>query len=433
MELTDSQNKALCALLNAIDDGQTLVSLSGSAGTGKTTIIKRLKECLESGERYDGFSEEWDEWAADQRVVTVATPTNKAAQVLTSKGIEAATFYRTFYRLEDALVDEKTKKSKPVFISCARWLQQQSSLREAEFELQNQGKVAFADVLIIDEASLLTHRRIRELRGMCRVLILVGDHHQLPPVGDRDFPEGYFTQLYHTATLTEIMRQKEGSLILALADELRQDGPRVDKMLRHFEPQDSFVELIRGGAQAIAFANKERQRINHVARKILGFTGPLPAAGDRMLVTNNFSDVLVNGTVITVRGFEWDGFSTFASLTIDLDGEDFTRPISMSAFARDQIASVQSQLDDAMAGSGEPAEDLLCVTYAYCMTAHKAQGSEWDTVVVFDQRGLIKKIQSGDANSGLPPDEYVRRWTYTAITRARKGLAFVPTWFAKSY
>lgn len=428
MELTVSQEHALSALLLAVDDGDRLVSLAGSAGTGKTTLIKELVTALQ----------------CRGRKVTVATPTNKAAQVLMSKGIPAGTFYKTFYLLErdvDAMelpsavgFDGRALN----FISVRNYLNnlpnQDDRYLVAE-KLASQGKEEDADVLIIDEASMLTRRRITEMLAMCKTVILVGDHHQLPPVGDREFPEGYFTQLEHTAVLTEIMRQSEGSLILGLADELRRNGTHVNKMLRHFEPQESFAALVKQGFQAIAFTNKERQRINAVARRVLGFPSGLPATGDRILVTNNFDTDLINGTTVDVLDFSWNRSSYKGEILLLLNGRPVVRMMSMRAFAKDQVGSIRDDIESCLPPETdeEVADSLLELTYSYCMTAHKAQGSEWPGVIVFDQRQLIHRVQSGDHNPGLAPDEYVRRWTYTAITRARQTLFVAPTWFAKSY
>lgn len=397
MELTESQNRALDTLLSS---SSPLISLSGAAGTGKTTLIDKLVENLPSG-------------------TVVCTPTNKAAQVLGNKGIDATTFYKKFYILEE------TVGGKPKFISCKRYL------NEGGKGLPD-GKIDWAPVLIIDEASMVTSRMINEMRRMCDQLILVGDHHQLPPVGDRDYPAGVFGSLDHTAELTEIMRQAEGNLILTLADALRKDEANVARMLKHFEPEESFQDLVRRGAQMIAFTNKERQRINHVCRRVLGFTQPYPQAGDRMVVTNNFSDVLINGTVVTVHDFDWNGVSEYGVLYLLRPSGDVGEYLmDMRSFIGDQIASQRFVLEENFAPKEVSDDSYLEATFAYCLTAHKAQGSEWEDVVVFDQRSLIRKVAENDPRGALSPDEFVRRWTYTAITRARKNLFWAPTWYAQ--
>jgi exodeoxyribonuclease-5 len=398
MQLTQSQTAALEALLASADVPR--LSLSGAAGTGKTTLIKELVDSL----------------PAD---TVVCTPTNKAAQVLCNKGIDATTFYKKFYILED------TVDGKPRFISCKKYL------AEGGKGLPD-GKLSWVGTLIIDEASMLTSRAINEMSRMCGQLILVGDHHQLPPVGDRDYPAGVFGSLNHTAELTEIMRQAEGNLILTLADALRRDDPKVGKMLKHFEPEESFQDLVRRGAQMIAFTNKERQRINHVCRRVLGFTQPYPQRGDKMVVTNNYSEDLINGTVITVEDFEWDQTKDFASIICHRPSGglgNFT--MDMRSFINDQIASQRFILEEYLPVQHTGDETFMQATFAYCLTAHKAQGSEWDDVVVFDQRSLIRKVAENDPRGALSPDEFTRRWTYTAITRARKNLYWAPTWYAQ--
>lgn len=440
MQLTPSQAKALAALTSAISSGPPrLLSLAGSAGTGKTTLIKALREAL----------------IADSRDVVVATPTNKAAQVLDKKGIPANTFYKTFFVLDTEAADlgidtdEEPSKQRPrrplgdrvlSFTSCRDRVNAGVASGQNEQQLldrlESAGKRVHCEILIIDEASMLARRRIVEMQKMCDTLILVGDHHQLPPVGDREYPAGFFAELKHTAVLTEIMRQSEGSLILDLADELRRAGPLVEKKVRYFEPQDSFAELIKHGFQCIAFTNKERQRINTTCRKILGFRTPLPEIGDRMLVTNNYSTDLLNGTEVEIVDFNWDGHSPSADIELLQSGRVKSYRMSIRSFAKDQIASVKDSVMDAIPSdvtAAEAEENLLELTWAYCMTAHKAQGSEWPGVIVFDQRRLIQQIQERDTAGNLPPSEYVRRWLYTAITRARQTLHIAPTWFAKTY
>ncbi len=56
-------------------------------------------------------------------------------------------------------------------------------------------------------------------------------------------------------------------------------------------------------------------------------------------------------------------------------------------------------------------EDTVCrFEFAYAVTCHKAQGSEYDFVVVFDESRIF--------DDGA-------RWLYTAITRAKKRLVIL--------
>ena len=51
-------------------------------------------------------------------------------------------------------------------------------------------------------------------------------------------------------------------------------------------------------------------------------------------------------------------------------------------------------------------------TYGYCITVHKAQGSEWNKILVFEENFPFSK-------------EEHRRWLYTAITRASEKIVVV--------
>lgn len=84
-----------------------------------------------------------------------------------------------------------------------------------------------------------------------------------------------------------------------------------------------------------------------------------------------------------------------------------------------------------MAGASHEEELGVEATFGYCLTAHKAQGSEWEKVVVFDQRSVVHRVQSNNPSPQMSPEEYVRRWLYTCVTRARKDLYIAPTHWAR--
>jgi exodeoxyribonuclease-5 len=49
--------------------------------------------------------------------------------------------------------------------------------------------------------------------------------------------------------------------------------------------------------------------------------------------------------------------------------------------------------------------------YGYVLTVHKAQGSQWDDVVLFDESGVFAESR--------------QRWLYTGVTRAAQRLTVV--------
>lgn len=413
MQLTSSQSAAVDKIRDGLDQRKPMQSLSGPAGSGKTTILSAIIEGLPD--------------------VEVCTPTNKAAQVLNAKGLQASTFFKKFFLLEE----KKQRGVKPKFISCQRFLSDIAAAKGGHYRdyehLLPEGKRAFADVIATDESSMNTSPMVASLRRMCNSLVMIGDRHQLPPVGDQQHPAGYFAQMNHDVELTEVLRQAEGSMILSLATELRLDSPKVKRALAYFEPQNSFESWVQDGAKMIVYTNKERQRINRVVRTVLGFDKPYPMPGDTMIVTNNFSDDLVNGTEVTVLEFEWNGTDPTALIRVTTGPFTLSTRMNMWAFIEDQVVSQQALLTEKGVRPFTDSElelDFLELTFGNTLTAHKAQGSEYACGVVFDQRGLIRKIAADNDRGGMSPDEVVRRWTYTAITRFKQQLAVAPTWWA---
>jgi exodeoxyribonuclease V len=402
------------------------LSLAGPAGTGKTTLLKAIREAympiLSCDEPYDDIFPD----------VEVCTPTNKAAQVLRKKGIPANTIYKIFFVPE--IIENKNAQGKVV----SKWLKF-TPCNEYTGGSLPAGKRTFAPVIIIDEASMLQTWLVAKLRRMCDRLILIGDPHQLPPVKDKLRPEGYFNTLVHDAELVTIHRQAEGSPILDLATAIRNESPKVVSHVNSFRPDITFEEAVEQGYQVIAFTNKERQRINTIVRRLLGKACVLPEPGDRMISTDNSSDTILNGTTLTCLEFyDWEfdeenGRYPFnARMRYELDdGTVGDSIIAMDKFLNDQLVSVTKNYP--VAERAADAASGLHLTYAYCMTAHKAQGSEYEKVAVIDQRNVIRLMTNAAIARGensLTGEETARRWLYTAVTRAQKELVVAGQWWA---
>lgn len=389
--------------------GADEVSLSGPAGSGKTTLMKSFI-C----ELVDNVND-----------VALVAPTNKAAKVLNDKGLFATTIHSQFF------VSLEQRGRPPKFISAYEFTKTGGKLPE--------GKRDFADIIAVDEASMLNSWVLGELRKMCDQLVLVGDPHQLPPVNDRQNPAGYFNSLKHTAKLTEILRQAEGSPILDLATAIRTGKP-YDPTMRQFFPELGFADVAADLPQFIAFTNKERAKLNRLIRLRHGFSEALPSPGEKVICASNFDDRLLNGTEGLVVEFKWNGVSRLAEIDIEVGTGDHTEVrkanMCMLRFFQDLQPGQRGQYDDLMIewerqikNNPEMGAEDLVLRYGYCITAHAAQGSEYPSVVVIDQRGALRYAGEQSGN-GMSADEYVRRWMYTAITRARKELVIAPEWWA---
>jgi exodeoxyribonuclease-5 len=129
---------------------------------------------------------------------------------------------------------------------------------------------------------------------------------------------------------------------------------------------------------------------------MLGFTH-IVQPGDRLIcLKNNRTWGVYNGQQFVVQDVEGEYGRTVDLAVLADDGRSFTLPCLKEQFGRDRIEDCRSQ-------------EVVLMDYGFCVTAHKAQGSEWDEVLV------LEEIASGwDA----------RRWRYTAATRAKNRLIY---------
>lgn len=400
MDLTPSQERSLEAVLTAATARQKVISLAGPAGTGKTTMLQSIA----------------DEISSDAVVVT---PTNKAAAVLRKKGVpDAATLYSRFF----TSYEEAPGKIR----------------FEPNYQVTESGrglgpdKLDFADVILLDEASMLQTWLVQHLKKMCNTLVMIGDPHQLPPVGDRQNPDGYFCTRRHDAELTEVLRQGADSPILGLATDIRQ-GRLPPAKVQQFLPRQPFGTWYDGSQKLVAFTNAHRRELNGWARQVLGIKGTLPKAGDKMVCNSTVSDHLFNGTEFVVREFHWKDKSHLAGLSLTtedgvemdvmLDMVFFLEDLPAAAVPEDILAAVRTARQASVAKGDETTG--ISASYSYCITCHKAQGSEWESVCVVDERFVLGKVD--------PTGVTARRWLYTAVTRARENLLFPDfRWFKSS-
>lgn len=399
--LTASQQDALWTILSCMDERKALISLNGRAGTGKTTSLAVLEDELHGRGIYG---------------VEVVTPTNKAATVLRSKGLSANTLFARFF----TLVEVSKRPKRMVFTP------------NYKMDKLADGKLAYARVIIVDEASMLTKWALDHLARMCDTLILVGDGNQLPPVGDKDVPRGLFCTRQHDATLTEVLRN-DGA-VLALADAIRtsRDGRDLAGIdLDDYSPADDFeMLLVLDRPQLICWRNVIRKAVNARARKTLGFEGVLPTPGDLMICRDNSDDVLLNGTQATMLDFAWDKRNRLANITLDVAGCEGSHRAQMDMFRffQDQLPAHCRQYADLIERYSHDDDEGAALTYGYAITAHSSQGGEWPIVAVVDERAALHGMSAKQVREDprqMPADDACRRWFYTATTRARETVYVV--------
>ena len=233
-----------------------------------------------------------------------------------------------------------------------------------------------------------------------KVLVL-GDPAQLPPVkGD-----GFFTSGEPDAMLTDIHRQAADNPIIWMSIEVR-EGRR----LAIGQYGDSKIITRRGlGAKEVLAAdqvlcgmNKTRQSLNLRVRGLKGFDSPMPMAGDRLVcLKNNREKGLLNGSLWSADVVRREG--RHMSMTVkSLD--DMADPGELSV-PEEFFLGTDADLQ------WHQKRDADQLTFGYALTVHKAQGSQWNNLMVFDESSTFRESRTNHL--------------YTAVTRAAERVTII--------
>lgn len=401
MTFSPDQRAAIDAIQRWADSDREHFRLGGLAGTGKTSISALLPQLLGTSLQF-------------------AAPTGRAASVLTRKmGIEARTLHSLLYVAEsyvthdrdckcsedhelrndlNACVDEEGRPLPCVRIGCICptniiWTKRSEAMDPEPL----------ADILVIDESSMVGKTLFEDVCELDCRKIWVGDYGQLPPVMDG---KGVLSESNLDAKLVQIHRQQgdpAGSNIVDLAHAVRTYGKEAARAWSGPGVTVKSMPVSQAKLKAdpdrmvICWKNSTRVRQNAQMRARLGYTEPL-VVGDKVICLRNNREAMVfNGQMGTIKEITGETKFVYKAVVAMEDGNVFTGDLVKAQFGQEKT------IND---GYGN------LFDYGYCITAHKSQGSEADEVVV-----LMEGYQ--DMGAGDP------RWAYTAITRAKKNLTLV--------
>ena len=413
-------------------DHQQVFRLFGYAGSGKSTVLKFAIDDL-------GLSPHRS--AKDGTCVpgvVTATFTGKAALVLNRKGTPARTIHSLIYSVIESTEEEVAAAALKVqeAETATRRLtgfdrtaaeagieamrQALSAMKHPRFALNPQSDAADAKLIVLDEVSMVGEEMARDLMSFGKPILVLGDPGQLPPIKG----EGAFTRDAPDVMLTEIHRQAAESAIIRLATMARMGEPI------GFGTYDSFVAKLRKGditpdqalrgGQLICGLNATRLQLNNSMRAAAGFGGTfLPSgAAEKIICLKNQNDLgLINGMFLTLESIVDEGSLHFSAIVHDEDGRRVGpldrdgRPGRLRVYKghfEDHVAIDPKRHDR----DWKDKRLLTEATFGWAITAHKAQGSQWENVIVWDD---------GMGRTDLDR----RRWLYTAITRAERGLVLL--------
>lgn len=459
MELTKQQNEVFKKIKAFMESDASVFILRGYAGTGKTTMVKVVADYI-----------------TQSRDMYLMAPTGRAARVLSQKTKRmATTIHKAIYE-GTCLVSKVTK-----------------DIAETEFKLFfpiSESKQDGKNVVIVDEASMLCSRKIKHelykfgsdnlmedlltfIRpGFGGKVIFVGDPAQLPPVGEsvsNALRAEYFQKQglkVMEAELTEVLRQKNDSIILKNAMMIRDLLKKDKRNSLVFEEKKDDVETIsancflekyldyrkksdKNDSVVICFSNKSASRYNRAIRTDLyGKDVPVRENDVLMIIQNNYNLGRMNGEFVPVLSVgertqqsapvyvQVGGVKQRKIITLNFVQVTVTNGLGnpcLCMLLEDLLNSDKPELsiDETRAlyinfcmrhpelKQGTQQFSLVLMQdayynairakYGYAVTGHKCQGGEWGKVFV-DYTG----------RTGLDNDSL--RWAYTATTRAQKTL-----------
>lgn len=461
-QLTVEQANALEKIEDFINDkDQNVLTVSGYAGTGKTSVMEIVAQ------RHKG------DWK--HRVIFTAS-TNKASSVLGSKvkkkGFDSSTLDKYFNL-------GQSQKSGAKFYNA-----KDTQTDKGDF------KGRYGDIVIIDEASMINREKYNiivqtaEEHGL--KIIFLGDIAQLPPVGESISP--VFQNNQNLIQLTEVKRTGDNAILKEATRLRQQDGdfsyessfnPKgegvaftsskkdlwniIYEYVPHLKDDPNFVKIVAGTNRAV-------EEYNTMVRKILGYDTPVPQVGENVMGYDNWGRIydpytrtskyrIVNSEdyivtevgktqekQIDLSGNPYDSNPeyvkvTFTSITLkDSTGKETVVPYvlySQNADALIKIANTIQRLNiEARSAKGKAKADILSILnklsaeimcdrdvndsngytilkkgldFGYAITSHKSQGSTYKHII----------IDKNDMDSAFGRDSATaQRMYYTAVSRA---------------
>lgn len=355
---SNQQDQALRAVAKWFaESGPQVFYLGGFAGTGKTTLAKHF--------------------AASISDVLFCAFTGKASLVMQRKGCVGA---QTIHSLIYSCTNDR-----------GMW----------RFALNPDSAVGEAKLVIVDECSMVGEVLASDLLSFGTKVLVLGDPAQLPPVDGA----GYFTSREPDFMLTEIHRQAAENPIIRMSMDVREGrklklgayGTSKVITTRQLDWADALV-----ADEVLVGLNRTRKTYNEQIRKLRGLPPEVSPTDKLICLKNNHGRGLLNGGLWRVESVSQRS-PLVRMVVLPIEGandnplEIKVNPLFFEMREQEIDWRVRRDTDEFYFGEA--------------ITVHKAQGSQWDSVLVFDE----SKSFRDDA----------RRHLYTAITRAAEKVTVV--------
>ncbi|WP_175420249.1 AAA family ATPase [Marinitoga sp. 1154] len=448
INLTRDQKNAANQLDKFLYNTDDFLIIQGSAGTGKTFLISKFAGYLKRKNKNFIF----------------LAPTGRAANIISQKSsFNAKTIHSEIYDFIYEKVSVENNEFK-VFFEIKNY-----QIKDTIFIIDESSMISDIDIfnekLVFGSGKLLSDLITYVFRiGYNNKIIFLGDENQLPPIGskispalDKYYIENNFDLKGDKIYLEDIIRQKEDSYILKNANKLKEKIKAKDFLEIKFDYSDDFIEKTNfleiydyfnpAKDIIICSTNKIALEYNKKIRKNYGYKEILEV-GDILINTKNskyFNKPIFNGEFFKVKEI-YNHIKDFVYIKnekaipvefhdVILENIENKENIDCRIFSN-SLFSEKTDIDDLSYQAlyvytikeikenfdiyfeeellekikGNRTFNSLHVKYGYAVTAHKAQGGEWNNV-------FIDAKYYGNYKS----KEYFK-WLYTSITRAKKNV-----------
>lgn len=395
MELTKKQTEAVRLAVARYISKAPYTVIGGVAGTGKSECVKFIIDAL-------GF---------DPQDVAYVAYTGKAAKVLRDKGCpNAMTAHKLLYK--------------------------SIQLPNGSYHFIPQKPLDYNyKCIVVDEVSMLPKPMWDLLLSHHIYTIAMGDPEQLPPINPEE--NNHILDNPHIF-LDEIMRQSYDSEIIRLATHIREGNPLstfvcTGEQCKIFNRNELTDQMLLWADTILCATNATRTSINGFVRELNGF-GEEPELGDKIISLKNHWETLseiekaplTNGTILTIYSYTNQTIKVpefiydkriIPIMITDAATEDkdvFNGLVIDYNSIKNNEKTLNGRQEYKMKKSKTLMDPPFEFAYGYALTVWKAQGSQWNKVLGFEE--------------GFPRDpELHRRYLYTLCTRAVDKLVLITT------
>ena len=372
----DIQVKAIDAGIN-----NNITIITGGPGTGKTTIIKAIVTILKEANKLKDTD------------IALLAPTGRAAKkMMEQAGISASTIHKYL-----------------------GWDKETNTFQTDEYCPKSEKYIIVDEVSMID--TLLMEALLKGIKRNAR-LILVGDYYQLPSVSEGQVLKDLIdSDCLPVIRLNQIYRQTEGSYILNLAYDIKEKNVSEDLFIKKEDylflngDNDNTLSIVKEVvAKAIkkGLTDREIQVLAPMYKSVNGIDNL------NIILQKLFNPPSDNKKEINLKDVTYRQYDKVLQLVNDPDNNVYNGDIG---YIEEIIISKEKKITNQININYDgniveyTPDKFINFRHGYAISIHKAQGSEFSTVVMPITPSFRRMLYN--------------KLIYTGVTRAKKSLILV--------